>query len=67
MHTGVPADGSFVRGVDIGCLLATIDAEIGEAGYLLHSPCHKILWRTVNKVNGHSLERKQAPVFLQSK
>ena len=31
-HTGVPAGRSFVRGVDIGCLLATRDAEIGKIG-----------------------------------
>ena len=31
-HTGVPTDGSIVRGVDSGCLLATIDEEIGKMG-----------------------------------
>ncbi len=31
-HTGVPTDGSIVRGVDSGCLLATIDEEIGKIG-----------------------------------
>ncbi len=32
MHTGAPTDVLFVRGVDIGCLLATSDNEIGKIG-----------------------------------
>jgi hypothetical protein len=31
-HTGAPIGQVFVRGVDTGCLLATIDAEIGKIG-----------------------------------